>query len=98
MSSSGVIRWALYVGKLEGVERFAQAVVRAGNGWKPLAVAPARVDDAIEAVQPDAIVVATDEVGADQLLRHLSARHAHHRVVLSDGDLPRLAELLSGTT
>ena len=88
-------RWVLYAASAEQDHAFADAVAEAGDGWKPLAVQPYRVDEAIRAVQPEAVVVACAQANAEALLRRTFALHSGGRVVVDDRHLSVLTRLLS---
>ncbi len=73
---------------------FADAVVQAGMGLKPLSVSRARAAGAIDAVQPRAIVVDSDLAGDLASILGSPRRPRAGLMVLSDRELPSLASRL----
>ncbi len=86
-------RWVLYVGRGD-LRAFAEAVVRAGGDWKPVAVDRPRMRDAVEAVQPELVVIETRDAEGEALLSQTVAEYGHNRVVLDDRRLPVVTKLL----
>jgi len=58
-------------------------------------VAPMMLDAAVEALQPEAIVVASGQPNAATLLRNTKRRYGKQRVIVNDRDLLALTKLLS---
>ena len=88
-------RWVLYASSGAGDRAFANAVSRAGDVWKPMAVRGSRVDETIRAVEPEAVVVSTRQPNGNALLEVTFARHAGRRVVIDDRHLNVLTRLLN---
>jgi hypothetical protein len=87
-------RWVLYANSGRRDRGFADAVVSAGRFWKPLSVQPYRIDEAIKAVEPEAVVVAADQPDNEGLLRRTFALHGKRRLVVDDRHLEVLTRLL----
>ncbi len=88
-------RCVVYATPSHDVRAFAQAVAQAEGTWKPVAVTPLLLDAAIEALQPEAIVVATAQPRAGCVLRHTREVYGQRRVVIDDRNLSALTTLLS---
>jgi hypothetical protein len=88
-------RWVLYATPGGRDAAFAQAVVEAGDSWKPLTVQSYRLDEAIRNIQPEAVVVAAAQPDGAGLLRRTLALHGRRRVVVDDCHLHVLTKLLN---
>ncbi|GEM_PF-4975774 len=87
-------RCVLYATAAEDVHAFARAVIRAGGPWKPVAVPPAVLDAAVQALEPEAVVVASSQPRADAILHRTKERYGDRRVVIDDRNLSALTALL----
>jgi len=87
-------RCIVYATPGHDVRPFARAVARARGPWKPVVVPPLVLDAAVRALQPEAVVVASDQPRAASLLRGARKRHGDRRLVVDDRDLDILTKLL----
>ena len=88
-------RCILYATSSHDVHAFTRAVVRAAGPWKPVAVSPAVLDAAVKALQPEAVVIASDQPRAATLLHGVRKRYGDRRLVVDDRHLSILTKLLS---
>ena len=88
-------RCIVYATPARDVWAFARAIGHAEGPWKPIAVPPLVLDAAVEALQPEAVVVATHQPRAGALLRQARQRYGDRRLVMDDKHLTVLTKLLS---
>ena len=88
-------RWVLYATSQDrALGAFGKTVSSAGRAWKPVAVEPYRLDEAVKAIQPEAVIVGTQDQRDERLLRRALALYGQHRIVVDDRDFGALAKLL----
>jgi hypothetical protein len=91
-------RWVVYAtSDDQSLNRFADAVFSAGSQWKPVAIEPFRVDEAVKALHPEAVVVATKKPEDHALLRRAFALHGQRRIVIDDRGFMVLSRFLASS-
>jgi hypothetical protein len=88
-------RCIVYATPQRDVRAFARAVARADGPWKPVAVPTVMLDAAVQALHPEAVVVASEQPRAASVLRQTRKRYGARSLVLDDRHLNVLTKLLS---
>lgn len=87
-------RWVVYVALGDDLlARFAEAVTRAGQLWRPLVINPGKLDDVLKNLHPDAVVVAIPEPQPETLTSRTMALDGTQRIVLDDADFSVVSRL-----
>lgn len=88
-------RWVVYAASEDrALSSFGNAVTSAGGEWKPVAVDPLRLEEAVEVLQPELVVIAAARPQDSAVVRRAHAQYGRQRLVVDDRHLPVVSKLL----